>query len=356
MRGLENLKLANGDLSFGGDRQKIVTLVGCSGAGKTTTLAKIASRQSGFAQRRVAFISLDYYRIAANSELQVYAKILDIPLAVVSNQSALAEALRNFQDCDLILIDTPGFIADHPDYLNVLSILTSSGIPMDFYLVSSAPTREQECLRTINQLDLLPVTGFIFTKLDECHACGHLLNLLLRTKIPVAFATHGNRIPEDIEPMSSERLAQIILKDETVGPAPSEEKRTLEANGGSLGRQAGVYSPRFGFGDPGQGAVEATPESKTDRKPYREETAPPDFGERGGNAAGGPGPSVYYVANKKTDLYHLPMCESAKRIKAANIEYFQTRAAAEQESYQPCRLCVLDASMNQYSMPARYAV
>jgi len=302
---LEDQELVTGNLHFGNNRQKIVTLVGGSGVGKTTTLAKIASQQSCCYKRRVAFISLDYYRIAANAELQVYSRLLDVPLAVVSNQSDFAEALANFKDCDLILIDTPGCIPDQPDYLNVLSMLTSTPEPMEYYLLLGAPTREQELLQCVKKLDLLPLTGLIFTKLDECQTCGHLLNLLMRTEIPAAFVTHGHRVPEDIEALNDERLARIII------------------NAADEPRPAGAVEVDSRGADNSAGANEADAWS--------------------------------YVANKKTDLYHSPMCESAKRIKATNIAHFKTRKAAEEERYQPCRLCI-PVQSGHGSLPAQYAV
>lgn len=302
---LEDQELVTGDLSFGNNRQKIVTLVGSSGVGKTTTLAKIASQQLCRYNRRVAFISLDYYRIAANSELQVYSRLLDVPLAVVSNQSDFAEALAKFKDRDLVLIDTPGCIPDQPDYLNVLSMLTSTPIPMEYYLLLGAPTREQELLQYVKKLDLLPLTGLIFTKLDECQTCGHLLNLLMRTQIPAAFVTHGHRVPEDIETLNDEHLARIILN---------------AADGAAC-----------------SGAAEA-------------DSMAADL-SAGANDAD----AWLYVANKKTDLYHSPLCESAKRIKATNLAHFKTRRAAEKERYQPCRLCIPTQS-DHGSLPAQYAV
>ena len=302
---LEEQQLVAGGLSFGDNRQKIVALVGASGVGKTTTLAKIASQHSCLHKRRVAFISLDYYRIAANAELQVYSRLLDVPLAVVSNPSAFKDALTDFKEYDLILIDTPGFIPDQPEYLNVMSLLTSNSGAMDFYLLLSAPTREQELLLTIKKLDLLPLTGLIFTKLDECQTCGHLLNLLMRTRVPAAFVTHGHRVPEDIEPLSCERLSQLIVKyaDESM------LSETPLADSGAAGVRVAAETAR----------------------------------------------TWSYVANKKTDLYHSPLCESAKRIKTINIAYFKTREAAEKERYQPCRLCIPSQSEHE-ALPAQYAV
>jgi len=301
---IEDRQLVGADLNFGDRRQKIVALVGASGVGKTTTLAKIASQQACRYKRSVAFISLDYYRIAANAELKVYAKVLDTPLAVAADQSAFQEALIRFGDHDLILVDTPGFVPEQPEYLNVLSMLTSAGVAMAHYLLLSAPTREQELARIVKQLDLLAVTGLIFTKLDTCQTFGHLLNLLLRTQIPAAYITRGPHVPEDLETLSGERLTQLIL-DGTEG----------------LGRN---------------GADQASPPA-TDADPMQ------------------PAGEWYYLANKKTDLYHSPLCESAKRIKATNIERFETRQAAEKERYQPCRLCIPDRSGSE-ALPAQYAV
>ena len=305
VRCLEERGLVTGDIAPGPNGCKIVALVGTSGVGKTTTLAKIASHQACQHKRQVAFISLDDSRIAANAELQIYSRILDIPLKVVSSQAAFQEALRAFQDRDLILVDTPGLMPDQPEFMQVLSILTSTGITIDHYLLLSAATREQELMRIVKQVDLLKPAGFIFTKLDECRVYGHLLNLLLRTQIPVAFETSGNRVPEDITLLNGENLARIILGAKHQGRDTERVGKTHISTG------------------------------------LDEHRAMPD--------------AWHYVANKKTDLYHSPLCESAKRIKAANVEHFKTREAAERERYQPCRLCI-PGPAGQDSMPAQYAV
>jgi flagellar biosynthesis protein FlhF len=302
---IEDRRLVAGDIVFDANGPKIVSLLGTSGVGKTTTLAKIASQQACLHKRRVALISLDDCRIAANAELKVYARILDIPLRVGSDQSSLQEALQAFQDHDLILIDTPGLMTDQPESLNMLSLLTSTGMPVDHYLLLSAATREQELARMVKHLDLLKLTGFIFTKLDECSVCGHLLNLLLRTQVPAAFITAGNRVPEDITLLSAEGLARMIVGSQTHAPVSEPVPATRCA---------------------------------AHRADYQEQ---PD--------------AWHYVANKKTDLYHSPLCESAKRIKGSNIAHFKTREAAERQQFQPCRLCIPGPS-DQRAMPAPYAV
>ena len=302
---LEDRRLIAGDITFDDHGPKIVSLLGTSGVGKTTTLVKIASQQACQYKRRVAMISLDDCRIAANAELEIYARILDVPLRVVSDQSTFQEALQSFQDRDLILIDTPGLMADQPDSLNMLTLLTSSGMTMDHYLLLSAATRDQELARMVKHLDLLKPAGFIFTKLDECSLYGHLLNLLWRAQIPAAFVTSGNRVPEDMTLLGGEGLARIILGSKTkarvTDPLPAVQH---------LSQHDDYQVQADGW---------------------------------------------HYVANKKTDLYHSPLCESAKRIKGSNIEHFKTREAAEQDRYQPCRLCIPGPS-DQRSMPAQYAV
>lgn len=196
---------------FAGE-QKVVVLIGPTGVGKTTTIAKLAANFALVADRKVGVITVDTYRIAAVEQLKTYADIINIPLQVAYSPKELKEAITSMHDQELILVDTAGRsqnnrlqIAELKSYLE--------GINAEIHLVISATTKMQDVDEIIRAFGQVPIDRVIVTKLDETTVHGVILHTCDRAGAPLAFVTTGQGVPEDIEVASGQKIAQLILGD-----------------------------------------------------------------------------------------------------------------------------------------------
>ncbi len=194
-----------------GAQQKRIALVGPTGVGKTTTLAKIAARMIRDHDISPAFITIDTYRIAAVEQLKVYGEIMGIPVDVVISPPQLEEAIARHRDKDLILIDTAGRSPHDQDALTKLADFFKPEMNIEKNLVLSAVTRETELLHTISQFGLLGFDKMIFTKIDECSKRGVLLNIQIKNPAPLACITNGQRVPEDLLDIDQDMVAKLII-------------------------------------------------------------------------------------------------------------------------------------------------
>jgi flagellar biosynthesis protein FlhF len=197
--------------------RRALMLIGPTGTGKTTTIAKLAwhALKQG---RRVGLINLDTYRIGAIEQIRIYAKIMGLPLHVVSDGKELQEALRDFSPSrDTVLIDTTGRRPSDIDYLKGLSeilrgLKEAGPFSIETSLLISANSEEDSMIEAWNYYRILPVTSLIFTKVDETVRFGHLYNLYLVYQKPVFCITTGQIVPDDIKFPSEIELASLILK------------------------------------------------------------------------------------------------------------------------------------------------
>ena len=191
----------------------IVALIGPTGVGKTTTLAKLAANLKLRERHRVGLITLDTYRIAAVDQLKRYADIIGAPLRVVSGAEELKEAAQSMSDCDFILIDTAGRSPKDTLKLNELRGLLSAVEPDEVHLVLSA-TASEKCLElAVSQFGEVRTDKIIFTKLDEASNVGVVLNVVRKVNKSVSYITTGQDVPDDIEEGKPRRLAELILGD-----------------------------------------------------------------------------------------------------------------------------------------------
>jgi flagellar biosynthesis protein FlhF len=189
----------------------IVALIGPTGVGKTTTLAKLAANLKLKEKHRVGLITLDTYRIAAVDQLRRYAEIIGSPLKVVSGADDLREAVRSMSDCDFILIDTAGRSPNDTLKLNELRGLLAAVEPDEVHLVVSS-TASEACLElAISRFGDVRTDKIIFTKLDEAPSVGVLLNIVRKVNKSVSYLTTGQDVPDDIEVGRGRRLAQLIM-------------------------------------------------------------------------------------------------------------------------------------------------
>lgn len=195
-------------------KPRIITFIGPTGVGKTTTIAKIASRYVVDQKKQVALLTLDTYRIAAAEQLRTYANILMVPFRVVYTEEELATAIQDFQDYEYILVDTPGHSPQNKEQLGNLKRMLAQikrAAECRFYLVLSATTKYRDLIKIADSYRQIADYQLIFTKLDETEALGNLLNMRLYTDTTIAYVTHGQNVPDDIEPFNPQKTVKKLL-------------------------------------------------------------------------------------------------------------------------------------------------
>lgn len=191
--------------------QHRIALIGPTGVGKTTTLAKIAADYLSNFSGSIALITIDTYRIAAVEQLKVYGEIMHLPVEVVINPAQLQEALGKHNDKDLILIDTAGRSPRDNFCIEELGSFLRPEFGIEKHLVVSATTRENELIEITNRFSRLIVDKTIFTKIDECINLGILLNLQMHGSAPLSYITNGQRVPEDLLQVDPQIVAELIM-------------------------------------------------------------------------------------------------------------------------------------------------
>jgi flagellar biosynthesis protein FlhF len=209
---LSKLVRVDAELGLRGAPSRVVAMVGPPGAGKTSALVKLAVQYGLSAHKRVQFLTTDTYRIAAAEELRSYAAILGIGCQVLETAGALAEALDEFRQKDLILVDTPGLCRSEMEAsADLARVLAAHSAGVDTHLVLPASMRAADLRRVAEQYSIFQPTKLLFTRLDETATFGPILSRSVRMGIPVSFFSQGQRIPEDLEPASQESILNLIL-------------------------------------------------------------------------------------------------------------------------------------------------
>ncbi|NLL72045.1 MAG: flagellar biosynthesis protein FlhF [Clostridiales bacterium] len=193
---------------------KFVFFIGPTGVGKTTTIAKIASKFKIENKAKVAFITSDTYRIAAVEQLRTYANILGIPLKVIYNVEDLEESRKEFEDYDLIFVDTAGRSHKNREQRDDIEKLINT-IPQEereIYLVLSATTKYKDLIKITEAYATISNYNLIFTKLDETISVGNIFNIKMLTNAPLSYATFGQDVPNDIESIDAQSIAKELLR------------------------------------------------------------------------------------------------------------------------------------------------
>jgi len=205
------LRTSNDDILTKGG---IVALVGPTGSGKTTTIAKLAAQ---YAQKhgadKVAMVTIDSYRIAAYDQLATYGKILGCPVKKAANAQELSDVLYQFRNKQLVLVDTAGFGQRDARLIKQLETLkANAGIRIDKYLVVQANTQRQVLEKTFTAFQQDMMKGCIFTKLDECYSLGELVSVAIQKRLPVSYLTDGQRVPEDLKLANAKYIVSAAAK------------------------------------------------------------------------------------------------------------------------------------------------
>lgn len=205
-RMIESEIQTSGPLMVEPGRRRLVALVGPTGVGKTTTIAKLAANFRLREKRRVGLITVDTYRIAAVEQLRTYADIIDLPMHVVSTPREMRSAVQQMADLDLILMDTAGRSPRDEVKLQELRAFLGEAQADDVLLVLSAMSGAATLSRTAERFAEVGTTGLIVTKLDEATGLGNLLPALRHSKLPLTYVTDGQNVPDDIETADARRL------------------------------------------------------------------------------------------------------------------------------------------------------
>lgn len=195
-------------------RPKFIFFIGPTGVGKTTTIAKIASKFKIKDKCNVAFLTADTYRIAAVEQLRTYANILGVPLSVVYSSEEMKQAAADFTDFDLVFVDTAGRSHRNKEQRDDLEALISA-IPeedREIYLVLSATTKYQDLVKITEVYKDIANFSIIFTKLDETTTIGNIFNIRMLTQAPLSYATYGQNVPDDISKIDTQSIAKQLLR------------------------------------------------------------------------------------------------------------------------------------------------
>ncbi|MGE7940957.1 flagellar biosynthesis protein FlhF [Lysinibacillus xylanilyticus] len=206
---LENLPV--GGLSY---EKKYINVLGPTGVGKTTTIAKMAARAVLEKKKKIGFITTDTYRIAAIEQLKTYAGLLQAPVEIAYNATDFEQAIQRLSHLDLVFIDTAGRNYKEVKYVDDLQRLIKFDDQAESFLVLAMTTKEKDMANIVDQFKQLPIEKFIFTKIDETNSIGTMINLMIKYNKGLAYYTNGQEVPEDIEEADLEVVLNLIFQGE----------------------------------------------------------------------------------------------------------------------------------------------
>ncbi|GFP77079.1 flagellar biosynthesis protein FlhF [Clostridium fungisolvens] len=193
-----------------------VVLVGPTGVGKTTTIAKLAGRMALIEKKKVGLITVDTYRIGAVDQLKTYAEIMNLEFKVVITIKEMEDAVNSMKDCDVILIDTTGRSSKNSMQISELRAFVQKVNSDNIHLVISATTKNRDIKSIVEGFKILNYNHVIITKLDETSVYGSILNILQLADKPISFMTTGQTVPDDITIFTKEQIAKLIMGEDNI--------------------------------------------------------------------------------------------------------------------------------------------
>jgi flagellar biosynthesis protein FlhF len=208
---IEDMLVPAGSIVFKENQPTTVMLIGPTGVGKTTSIAKLAASYKIREEKNVGLITVDTYRIAAVEQLRTYADLIGVPIKVVSSSSDLKGAIDNFQDKDLILIDSAGRSPRNKEKMKELNEFVKTANVDELHLVLSTSVNNDVIQDTMDRFKDFQINKVMLTKLDEAVHFGMILSIIAKTQKPIGYITTGQEVPDDIEVATGRRLARLIL-------------------------------------------------------------------------------------------------------------------------------------------------
>lgn len=193
---------------------KVIFFVGTTGVGKTTTIAKIASKLVIEDKKKVALVTADTYRIAAAEQLRTYAGILEVPFKVLYESDEIPGMIEDYKNYDYILMDTAGHSQNNTQKQDVMSGFIEEASKLaetEVYLVLSATAKYKDLLHTADNYKRICDYKLIFTKLDETDTYGNLLNIKMHTGAPICYITYGQNVPDDFDNFNAQGTVKKLL-------------------------------------------------------------------------------------------------------------------------------------------------
>ena len=201
----------SGGVDFNVEEQQVIALVGPTGVGKTTTVAKLAAVFSVLNYKTVGLISIDAYRIAAYDQLKTYAEIIGLPVELALSPQGARDAIDKFADQDIIIVDSVGRSPNHQIHMAELHGYMQVIRPTEVHLTVSASVKFEDLVRIVDRYKTLDVSRIIFTKLDETVALDTVVNGAYYTKYPISYLGVGQTVPDDLEVADIEKMSNFLL-------------------------------------------------------------------------------------------------------------------------------------------------
>ncbi|MFP6722058.1 MAG: hypothetical protein VCF25_17585 [Candidatus Poribacteria bacterium] len=201
----------SGGVDFNVEEQQVIALVGPTGVGKTTTVAKLAAVFSVLNYKTVGLISIDAYRIAAYDQLKTYAEIIGLPVELALSPQGARDAIDKFADQDIIIVDSVGRSPNHQIHMAELRGYMQVIRPTEVHLTVSASVKFEDLVRIVDRYKTLDVSRIIFTKLDETVALDTVVNGAYYTKYPISYLGVGQTVPDDLEVANIEKMSNFLL-------------------------------------------------------------------------------------------------------------------------------------------------